>query len=86
MLNRLFLDHPRSVGESYITHFGVATRFGMKMVGGGIACFVHAVVPSLCVKTGSSMVRGLYADMQPRSARAAQPMEPEVRFLPEYEI
>lgn len=86
MLNRLFLDHPRSVGESYATHFGVAGRFGLRMIGGGLACLVHAVAPSLFVKTGSATVRRLYCDMQPRSERAAQPRDADVRFLPEYEI
>ncbi|PZU56780.1 MAG: hypothetical protein DI547_15705 [Sphingobium sp.] len=86
MLNRFFLDHPRSVGESYTTHFGVATRFGLRMIVGGLACLVHGVIPVACVKTGSTTVRRLYADMQPRSERADPSHDGDTRFLPEYEI
>ncbi|WP_422631616.1 DUF6356 family protein, partial [Pseudomonas proteolytica] len=44
MFRRLFLDHPASVGESYAEHFGVASRFGVTLIGGGLGCLVHAVV------------------------------------------
>ena len=27
MFRRLFTEHPESVGESYVQHFGVAARF-----------------------------------------------------------
>ena len=42
MFRRLFLDHPKSVGESYGQHFGVAARFGFKMMWGGARCALHA--------------------------------------------
>jgi hypothetical protein len=41
MFNRLFLDHPRSVGESYFGHQRQATAFGARMLIGAIACFLH---------------------------------------------
>lgn len=56
MFRRLFLDHPASVGESYAEHFGVASRFGMELVGGGLACLVHAVLPAAFKTTGSQTV------------------------------
>jgi hypothetical protein len=79
MIDRLFLAHPRSVGESYIEHFGVASRFGAQMVAGGLACFAHALFPSLFERTGSGMVRRLHARM---SGRGPQPTP----FPLEYEI
>ncbi len=87
-LRRLFLDHPRSVGESYFEHLGVATRFGAKMVGGGIACVLHGLVPAVFARTGSDTVKGLYADMkarQPAFARA-RPAFREPEWQLEYEI
>ena len=42
MFARLFTDHPASVGESYAEHFGVAGRFGAKMIVGGVGAVVHA--------------------------------------------
>ena len=56
MFRRLFLDHPASVGESYAEHFGVASRFGVTLIGGGLACLVHAVVPAAFKTTGSQTV------------------------------
>ena len=68
MLDRLFLDHPRTVGESYREHARVAASFGSAMIRGGIACMVHAVVPSLFTRTGSDTVKRLHADMAARRA------------------
>jgi hypothetical protein len=63
MLQRLFLDHPRTVGESYIEHMGVAAGFGWAMLKASGACFVHALVPGLCERTGSRIIRDLHARM-----------------------
>lgn len=59
MFNRLFVDHPRSVEESYTEHFGVASRFGLTMIRGGLCALVHAVVPGWCVTTGSDTIARL---------------------------
>lgn len=61
--NRLFTDHPESVGESYFQHLAHASGFALRMVGGGIACFVHALLPFLFVKTGSDTIRCLHDRM-----------------------
>jgi hypothetical protein len=63
MFSKLFRDHPRDVGESYVEHFRAAGSFGVKMIGGGIACVVHALVPGLFVTTGSGTVKSLYDHM-----------------------
>lgn len=59
MLRRLFLDHPHSMGESYFEHRRVALSFALRLFGASIACAVHAVVPGLCVSTGSRAVADL---------------------------
>lgn len=63
MFKRLFVDHPASVGESYLEHMGVAASFGGAMFLGSLACFVHAVFPGLCVKTGSGVITDLHHRM-----------------------
>ncbi|WP_136163673.1 DUF6356 family protein [Sphingomonas flavalba] len=63
MFNALFRNHPAEVGESYSEHLAAATGFGAKMVAGGLACMVHAVIPGLFVTTGSGTVRRLYEAM-----------------------
>lgn len=59
MFNRLFVDHPRSMDESYAEHFGVASRFGVTMIWGGLCALVHAFVPGWCITTGSDTIRRL---------------------------
>ena len=63
MLDRLFLEHPRSVGESYGEHMAVAGSFGMAMIAGGLACLIHAILPCAFMSTGSGVVRRLYSRM-----------------------
>ena len=63
MIRRLFVDHPRSVNESYFEHMAMAGGFGWAMLRASGACFVHALVPGLCEKTGSTIIRQLHARM-----------------------
>ncbi len=66
MIDRLFLKHPRSVGESYVQHFGVAAGTGLVMLGTAFALFVHALVPALFVRTGSATIKRLYGKLKQR--------------------
>lgn len=58
-LNKLFTEHPSSVGETYFQHLCHATGFAVRMVMGGLACFVHALLPFMFVKTGSRAIEEL---------------------------
>ena len=60
---RPFTDHPASVGESYWQHLRRAIGFGARMVGGGCACLVHAFLPFLFVRTGSTCIQELHERM-----------------------
>jgi hypothetical protein len=88
MLDRLFLDHPRSVGESYGEHAATAGRFGATMVVGGIACLLHALVPALFPRSASDRVKRLYAQMVARQPAFAdrRPAFNEPEWQIEYEI
>lgn len=59
MFRRLFVDHPKSVDENYLEHFGVAGRFGVTMIWGGLCALVHAIVPGWCITSGSDTVKRL---------------------------
>lgn len=63
MIDRLFRDHPASVNESYLEHMGVAASFGWAMLKASCACFVHALVPGLCERTGSRIIARLHSRM-----------------------
>lgn len=79
LANRLFRDHPASVDESYLQHMGVASSFGWAMLKASGACFVHALVPGLCEKTGSTIIRRLHDRMVVN--RVAQKSETEDAML-----
>lgn len=63
MFKRLFIDHPKSVDENYLEHFGVASRFGFAMIWGGMKVLLHAVIPGLCITSGSDTVKRLNSIM-----------------------
>ena len=63
VFTRLFLDHPRSVGESYLEHQRHAFGFGISLLGAALACLVHAVIPALFVRTGSETITRLHDRM-----------------------
>jgi len=62
-LQRLFTEHPASVGETYWGHLLRASWFAGKMLLGAGACLTHAIFPFLFVKTGSQAITELYSAM-----------------------
>lgn len=62
-LSKLFRIHPESVGETYLEHMRAALTFSFTMVRAAVACFVHAFLPFLFVRTGSSTVNRLSKEM-----------------------
>jgi hypothetical protein len=66
MIAKLFIEHPRAIGETYGQHARTAWSFGWRMVTGGLACMVHAVIPGVFVKTASRTVVQLDAEMRGR--------------------
>ena len=67
---RAFTEHPASVGESYFGHLLQASRFGLRMIGAGLACLAHGLFPFLCVTRGSDAMMALHAEMAARRAKA----------------
>lgn len=49
--------HLGEVGEGYFEHLRFAAKVGAVAIGGGLACFAHALVPALFPTTGSSAIR-----------------------------
>ena len=70
LVDRLLLAHPRTVGETYVEHAGIAGRFGATMVAGGIKCMVHAVLPSVFERSASDCVAALNRELTRRRAAA----------------
>lgn len=65
-LQQIFLEHPQSVGESYVEHFQVASTFGLKLMLAGLAAFAHAVFPCLFTKTASNLIVEMHQKVENR--------------------
>ncbi len=61
--NNVLSQHLRDVDETYFEHMRHAGSFGFSMIGGGLACLVHALLPFACVTTGSDVIRRLHDRM-----------------------
>jgi hypothetical protein len=66
MFDRLFLEHPRTVNESYTEHMAAAFTVGGRMFVAAIKCFVHGLVPGLCKTAGSDAILQLHSEISPR--------------------
>jgi hypothetical protein len=76
VIDRMFLAHPRTVGETYWEHFRVAGTFGVTMIAGGCKALVHAVLPNCFETAGSDTIRSLHKTMvEKRGAKRDATME-----------
>jgi hypothetical protein len=79
--DRLFREHPRSLGMSWAGHGIGALAIGGRLIGAGVACIVHAVIPGVFTQTAGKTVTHMYDHMTKRRADAANPDN-----WPDYEI
>lgn len=63
MFQRWFLDHPRSVGESYFEHQRLAFGFSIVLFMAAVVCLIHGLVPGLFKRTASGMLAHLHDRM-----------------------
>lgn len=66
MFVRLFIDHPRAVGEGYFEHMAAALAVAGRLAAAAGKCVVHAVVPGVCKTAGSDAILRLHAEVSPR--------------------
>lgn len=81
LTDRLFIDHPRSLGMTWAGHGVGAVAIGARLVGAGLACLVHALVPGIFTETAGRTVTDMYSHMKRRKAGASNP-----ESWPDYEI
>jgi len=79
---RAFTEHPASVGESYFEHLWHALYFGGRMMFGGVACLVHALLPFMFVCTGSRTITDLNERMISKRRPVALPPIASDKRLP----
>lgn len=66
MLQRLFLEHPQSVDETYLEHAKFSGSFAFWLFIAAFAALVHAVIPAAFEKTGSRIITRLYGRIHNR--------------------
>lgn len=71
-LNRLFVDHPREVKESYFEHMAASSRFGFRLTRLMAAAFTHALVPGICRTTVSCEIQKMAREMGGRAEEARE--------------
>jgi hypothetical protein len=80
-MDRMFREHPRSLGMSWAGHGVGAVKIGAELVAAGAACIVHAMVPGWFTQTAGKTVTRMYEHMSQRRAGASNPEN-----WPDYEI
>jgi hypothetical protein len=73
VVDRLFLEHPRSLGISWAKHGAGAVRIGFQLIGAGLAALVHALVPGWCTETAGRRVTETYHYIQKIRAGSPSP-------------
>jgi hypothetical protein len=81
IIDRLFVEHPRSLGMSWAGHGIGALKIGAELLGAGCAAIVHAAVPGWFTDTAGKTVARIYHHIQSRKAGSADPEN-----WPDYEI
>jgi hypothetical protein len=81
LAERLFVEHPRSLGMSWAEHGAGAVKIGFELIGAGLAAIVHAVVPGVFTETAGRTVTRIYDHIQQRKMGSDNP-----NGWPDYEI
>ena len=70
--NRLFVDHPREVKESYLHHMAASSRFGFRLLKLAGCAFLHALVPGVHKATVSKAVCRMADELDGRAREARE--------------
>ena len=81
LVGRLFTDHPRSLGMSWASHGIGAVGIAFRLIGAGLACLIHALVPAWFTQTAGKTVTQMHDEIVRRKTGAANP-----NAWPDYEI
>lgn len=73
LVDRMFLEHPRSLGMSWARHGAGAVKIGFQLIGAGLAALVHAVVPGCFTETAGRRVTETYNYIQKIRAGSSSP-------------
>lgn len=63
---RIFIDHPQTVDESYLEHMRFAGWFAGRLLLAGGAALIHALIPCLFEKTAGRMIGEMHMRLASR--------------------
>jgi hypothetical protein len=73
VVDRLFREHPRSLGMTWGKHGVGAVKIGFQLIGAGLAALVHALVPGWFSETAGRRVTETYHYIQKIRAGSSAP-------------
>jgi hypothetical protein len=73
MLDRLFVEHPRSLGLTWTAHGAGAFKIGGKLIFAGCAAMIHGLVPGWFTDTAGRTVTETYNYIQKIRAGSDKP-------------
>lgn len=65
-LLRLFTEHPRAAGETYMQHFVFTAKLGARLFYSSMALWLHGIFPFVCTRTASKQIEYMYGIMKSR--------------------
>jgi hypothetical protein len=71
--DRLFFEHPRSLGLTWAKHGSGAAKIGFQLIGAGFAALVHSAVPGWFTETAGRRVTETYQHIQKIRAGSSSP-------------
>lgn len=66
MMNKIFMQHPATVDETYFEHMRFAGWFAMTLFGAGCAALIHSIIPCLFEKTAGNLINQMHERMHNR--------------------
>ncbi|MEL6417868.1 MAG: DUF6356 family protein [Pseudomonadota bacterium] len=64
---RIFVEHPQSVDQTYFQHMRFAAWFAARLLMASGAALIHAICPRLCEKTAGRMIGDMHTRLTRRS-------------------
>lgn len=71
LVDRMFFEHPRSVGMSWAGHGAGAAKVGFQLIGAGLAALIHGAIPGIFGETASKTVIRIHDHIQKLNAKRA---------------
>lgn len=69
LIDRYFLEHPRSANQGYFEHMKFAWRFAFTLLRASTAAFVHGVLPGVLCTSASTTIRRLNGELDGRHSK-----------------